>query len=101
MSVKEIQRIVQETVRNSAYKDKVRKVLLFGSQLEGTAGDKSDVDLLLDITPGAKLGMFDLHDIEQDFSAALHKEVDITTPNGLDDFIRDDVLRKARLLYEG
>jgi uncharacterized protein len=54
----------------------IKKVLLFGSYAEGTATEKSDVDLLVEFqTPNVSL--FTLSSIKYSMEDELNKEVDI------------------------
>jgi predicted nucleotidyltransferase len=71
-------------------------VRIFGSVARGEAGSHSDVDLLVDITgetpqwfPGGLIA---------ELEALLGRRVDITTPEGLNDWLRDEVLAEARPL---
>jgi predicted nucleotidyltransferase len=78
----------------------VRRVSLFGSVLKGTAGETSDVDLLVEFLPGSEPGLLQLASIETAFSALLGgRRVDVRTPEDLSRHFRDEVLRTAALQY--
>jgi predicted nucleotidyltransferase len=78
----------------------VRKLSLFGSLLRNDFGAESDVDVLLEFEPGAKIGFFKLYDLEQELSQQLGgRRVDINTPKSLSKHFRDQVLAEAEVLY--
>jgi predicted nucleotidyltransferase len=78
----------------------IRRLSLFGSQLRGTAGPDSDIDLLVEFEPDAHPTFLDLAQIEIELSRALGgKKVDVRTPEDLSRFFRNDVLRTAEVQY--
>ncbi len=76
------------------------RLSLFGSQLKGTAGPDSDIDLLVEFFPNARPTLLDMAQIEIDLSEALggHK-VDLRTPQDLSRYFRDEVVRTAEIQY--
>lgn len=78
----------------------VRKLSLFGSVLKGTAGDDSDVDLLVEFEPGREPGLFKLATIEAQLSAMLGgRRVDLRTAADLSTHFRNEVIRAADEQY--
>ncbi len=78
----------------------VRKLSLFGSLLRDDFCDASDVDVLVEFEPGAKVSLFKLYDLEQELSQLLGgRRVDINTPKSLSKHFRDQVLAEAEVLY--
>jgi predicted nucleotidyltransferase len=78
----------------------IRKLSLFGSLLRNDFGAESDVDVLLEFEPGAKVSFFKLYDLEQELSQLLGgRRVDINTPKSLSKHFRDQVLAEAEVLY--
>ncbi|MES1993779.1 MAG: nucleotidyltransferase family protein [Pseudomonadota bacterium] len=67
---------------------------VFGSVLQGTDGDGSDLDLLVDALPGATL--FDLGGLQVDLEELLGVPVDVLTPGDLPLKFRNQVLAQAR-----
>jgi len=90
---------LRRAVEDSPYRDDIRFVALFGSQIHGTAGEGSDVDVLIDFDPCASIGMFEFIEIQEYLSEALGKKVDLLTPQALSRYFRDDVLREAEPVY--
>ena len=78
----------------------VRKLSLFGSLLRNDFGADSDVDVLIEFEPDAKVSFFKLYDLEQELSQFLGgRRVDINTPKSLSKHFRDQVLAEAEILY--
>lgn len=78
----------------------IRRLSLFGSQLKGTAGPDSDIDLLVEFDPDAHPTLLDLAQIEIELSGALGgRKVDVRTPEDLSRFFRGDVVRMAEVQY--
>lgn len=79
----------------------IKYVAIFGSYINGTPRDDSDVDVLIDFYPQATVGLFKYIDLQQYFSRSLGKEVDLLTPQAISKYFRDEVLKEAELVYEG
>lgn len=92
--------IDQATLAGVCQRHQIRRLALFGSQLKGTAGPDSDIDLLVEFHPGAHPTFLDLAQIEIELSQALGgRRVDVRTPEDLSRFFRSDVLRTAEVQY--
>jgi hypothetical protein len=72
----------------------LKRVRVFGSVLHGTAGEHSDVDLLVDFykTPG----LLELANIKIQFEDYIGRPVDLLLPEGIHPLIKDSVLAEAR-----
>jgi predicted nucleotidyltransferase len=66
---------------------------VFGSVARGDAEPGSDVDFLVDMEPGRSL--FDLGDLLMDLRDLLGESVDVVTPGGLRERMRNAVMRDA------
>jgi predicted nucleotidyltransferase len=78
----------------------VRKLSLFGSSIRDDFGPQSDVDVLVEFEPDAKVGLFKLYDLELELSKILGgRRIDINTPKSLSKHFRDRVLAEAEVLY--
>lgn len=98
MFKQEIQRQIQEMLRTSPVRGRVRRISLFGSELHGSARKDSDIDLLIEfISP---VSLLDLVGMELDLQKRLGRNVDLRTPKSLSKYFRDEVLAEAELLYE-
>ena len=78
----------------------IRRLALFGSVLRDDFGPDSDIDVLVEFEPGARVGLFELFDMEQELSQLLGgRKVDINTRQSLSKYFRDEVLRDAEVQY--
>ena len=78
----------------------IRRLSLFGSALRDEVRPESDIDLLVEYLPGAKIGYFELAQHRIDLSDLLGWKVDLRTPKELSRYFRQEVIDSARLLYE-
>ena len=79
---------------------RIRKLSLFGSQLKGTARPDSDIDLLVEFEPEARITLFDMARIEIELSALVGgRRVDLRTAGDLSRYFRDEVVRTADPQY--
>lgn len=77
----------------------IRKLALFGSALRDDFEEQSDIDVLVEFEPGISLGLR-FFAIERELSEMLGRKVDLNTPGFLGKYIRDDVLREAKVQYD-
>ena len=76
------------------------KLSLFGSVLRDDFTPGSDVDVLVEFEPTARVGYFELYDIEQELSSLLGgRKIDMNTPQGLSKYFRDKVMTTAEAQY--
>jgi predicted nucleotidyltransferase len=81
-------------------RNRIRRLAFFGSVLRDDFGPLSDVDVLVEFEPGAVVGLFEIHDMEQELSAMLGgRTVQISTPKWLSKYFRDRVLAEAEVAY--
>jgi len=71
----------------------VRSLRVFGSFARGEAHPASDVDLLVELGPGATL--IDLGSLQMDLQDLLGRKVDVVEPDALHWSIRERVLQEA------
>ena len=95
----EITARLRSAVEDSAYRDRIKSVALFGSHVRGTAGADSDIDVLIDFDPQAMIGLFEFIEIQEQLSEALGRKVDLLTPQALSKYFRDEVLKEAEPVY--
>lgn len=84
----------REVVRKTAARFHVANPRVFGSVLNGSDADGSDLDLLVDALPGTTL--FDLGGLQVELESLLGVQVDLLTPADLPPKFRDQVLAQAR-----
>jgi hypothetical protein len=79
----------------------IRKLSLFGSVLTDRFSESSDVDVLVEFDPARPTGYFRMAALERQLSALFGRKVDLRTPEELSRYFREDVLRMARVEYDG
>src|SRR4051812_11818338 len=77
----------------------VRELSVFGSAARGELRPDSDVDLLVDFEPKARIGLLELAGLIEDFSTLVGRRVDVAVKPALKPLVRSEVLADARLLY--
>ena len=83
-------------------RNRIRKLAFFGSVLREDFRADSDVDVLVEFEPEARVGFFELYDMEQELSHILGgRKVDLNTPKCLSKYFRDKVLATAEVQYAG
>ncbi len=68
----------------------ITSVQVFGSALRDDFNAQSDIDLIVEFEESAKISLFDLVEIERDFSALTHRPVDLVTLRALKNSKRPD-----------
>ncbi len=99
MEKEEIKTRLHAAVQENPYRGQIRCVAVFGSHVLGTAGADSDIDVLIDFDPRATIGLFEFVEIQEQFSAALGRQVDLLTPQALSKYLCDEVLKQAEPVY--
>ena len=90
----------KDSIVDFCQKHSIRRLSLFGSQLQGHAHLESDVDLLVEFTLGKEPGLLGLGDMEHELSTILGgRPVDLRTPNDLSRHFRDEVIRSSQVQY--
>ena len=84
-----------ELITQIARRHGASKVRIFGSYLHGTQKEDSDIDLLIHLEPGR--GLFDLVALKRELENEVEKH-DVVTEGALSPYMKEDVLREARLL---
>jgi uncharacterized protein len=77
----------------------VKELSVFGSAARGEMGPDSDIDLLVEFIPDAKVDLFEYSGLMLDLSKLVGRKVDLVSKKGLKPLIRASVLKEARLLY--
>lgn len=81
-------------------RNRISKLSLFGSALRDDFRPDSDVDLLVEFMPDAKVGLFGMARIERELSEMIGRKVDLRTAAELSPYFRDEVLDYAQVQYE-
>lgn len=89
----------QEEVARFCREHKIRELSLFGSVLRNDFRSDSDVDVLVEFEPDARVTLFDLVSIHEQLSDLFGRKADVVTKRSLSPYIRDRVLASREVLY--
>lgn len=93
-------RLEKDKLAEFCRRNRIRRLALFGSVLRDDFGPDSDVDVLVEFEPSARVGLITLAGIEIELSRLLGRRADIHTIKGLNPHFRNEVLRTAEAQYE-
>src|ERR1700686_3844931 len=83
---------------NICRENDVAKLEVFGSIARGEANDDSDIDLLVEFSK--RKSLLTLVSVERKMSAALGRKVDWLTEAAISPYLRDQIKRDLRVIYE-
>ena len=92
--------IPKEEIVDFCRRNRIRRLALFGSVLRDDFRPESDVDILVEFEPGARVGMIGLAGMEIELSCILGRQVEMHTFKGLNPHFRNEVLEQAEVQYE-
>jgi len=92
--------IPQEDIRRYCETQPIRRLSVFGSVLREDFTATSDVDVLVEFLPEARVTYFDLFYMQEALEGLIGREVDLLTPGALSEYFRDDVMAQAVAVYE-
>jgi predicted nucleotidyltransferase len=78
---------------------RVRELSVFGSVVTGGFSATSDIDLLVEFQPDAKVGFVAFSKMQRELTSLLKRKVDLVPKSGLKPLIRQAVLSNTELLY--
>ncbi|MCA1811559.1 MAG: nucleotidyltransferase family protein [Halobacteriales archaeon] len=78
----------------------VKRLSLFGSVLRDDFRPASDVDVLVEFEKGARVGYFEMAEMEDELSGLVGgRRIDLREPEELSPYFRDEVLRHAEVQF--
>ena len=92
--------IPNDRIAEFCQRHRIRRLSLFGSILRDDFQPESDIDLLVEFEPGARVGMIRLAGMEIELSEILGRKVDLNTPGFLSPYYRDRILTEAQVQYD-
>jgi len=78
----------------------VRELSVFGSASRGEMRPDSDVDLLVDFLPCARISLLELSAMRRELAQLIGRRVDLAVKPALKPLVRVEVLAEAQTLYE-
>lgn len=92
--------IDRERIADFCRRHHIRKLSLFGSVLRDDFRPDSDVDVLVEFEPEAKIGLSEYFDAKEELEAMFGRSVDLVERGALENpFRRHEILRTAKELY--
>ena len=73
----------------------VRSLKVFGSVARDEATETSDVDILVEFAPQARVGLFKFLELKTELEALLGTKVDLVTPDAIKRRMRERILGEA------
>jgi predicted nucleotidyltransferase len=81
-------------------RNRIRRLAFFGSVLRDDFTPESDVDVLVEFEPGARVGLIGFAGIENELSRLIGRKVDLNTAGFLSPYFRDEVLLEAEAAFD-
>lgn len=92
--------IPYETIADFCQRHHIRKLSLFGSVLRDDFRPDSDIDVLVEFEPDAKISLFDMGGMQMEISELFGREVDFKTDKFISPRYRQKVIDSAMIIYE-
>lgn len=92
--------VPREEIAAFCRRNHIRKLSFFGSILHSDFRPESDIDVLVEFEPGARVGLIALAGMELELGQLLRRRVDLNTPRSLSPYFRDEVIAEAEVHYE-
>lgn len=91
--------ISREQLAEFCQRHRIRKLSFFGSILRDDFTADSDVDVLVEFEPEARVGLIRLAGIELELSELFGRKVDLNTVGFLSPYFREEVLQESETYY--
>jgi predicted nucleotidyltransferase len=63
-------------------------------------GSGSDIDVMVEFDPNARIGLLKFESLSEDLEALVGRKIDLVTKRGLKPWIRPRILQDARVIHE-
>ena len=90
--------VAAEQLADVCRRFRVKELSIFGSAARGDMREDSDIDLLVEFDPQAKIG-WEFFDLEVELSRLFGRKVDLGEKASLKPRARPSALRDARVIY--
>ena len=92
--------VQKEKIEEFCVRNRIRRLAFFGSVLREDFEPDSDVDVLVEFEPEARVGLITLAGMEIELTEILGHKTELHTVKGLNPHFRDEVLNSAEAQYE-
>jgi predicted nucleotidyltransferase len=90
--------VPRDTLAKFSRRNHIRRLAVFGSALRDDFRPDSDLDILVEFEPGARVGLR-FFALERELTELFGRPVDLNTPGFLSPYFRDEVLAEAKNIY--
>lgn len=80
-------------------RNQIKSLALFGSVLRADFRPDSDVDVLVEFQPEARIGFLAMSRMQRELAELFQRPVDLVPKDGLKPLIRDTVLANTEVVY--
>ncbi len=87
-----------EAIAEFSRRNRIRRLALFGSALRDDFRPDSDLDILVEFEPDARIGLR-FFALQRELTELFGRAVDLNTPGFLSPYFRDQVMAEAEDLY--
>lgn len=88
-----------DRIRQYCATQPIKRLSVFGSAARNELTPDSDIDLLVEYMPDARISYFDMGRHVTDLIEIVGRHVDLCTPNSISRYFRQDVLDSAMPIY--
>ncbi|MDI3534908.1 MAG: uncharacterized protein PWQ82_1273 [Thermosediminibacterales bacterium] len=92
-----------ETIKQKAVpilrKYGIKKASVFGSFARYEQTKNSDIDILIEYSPGVEKSLLKRIELKNELQKALNKDVDVMTEQAISPLIRENVLKEKREIF--
>lgn len=92
--------VSREQVAAFCQRHHIRKLALFGSVLRSDFRPDSDIDVMVEYEPSARITYLDMANQEMELSRLFGRRVDLREPEELSRYFRQKVVDSAEVIYE-
>lgn len=92
-------KVSPEKLEAFCHRYQVRHMSLFGSVLRDDFQAESDVDVLVQFDPDARVSFITLGKMKRELATIFQRPIDLVPQDGLKSVIREEVLSSAREVY--
>jgi len=91
--------IPKDEIAEFCRRNHIHRLALFGSVLRDDFTPQSDVDVLVEFEPDARVGLR-FFALEEELAGILGRKVDLNTSGFLSKYFRDEVIAEAEVQYD-
>lgn len=88
-----------DLIREVCQRHRVRELSIFGSVLREDFRPDSDLDVIVEFQPDARVGFIEFGKLEQELEQLFGRTVDLITKRSVRPELRDEILGSAQVLY--